>query len=205
MDSIRLLGISGSPRKGATAFVVRQALEFAESLGGVETEFISLKGKKINFCLHCDYCVRTKKGCIQKDDVSELYPSMEAADAWLLATPVYQGSVSGQLKAVLDRCRAVVARNPDVFRNKVGAAIAVGGDRIGGQEPAIMAIHAFYLANKMIPVSGGPYGSNLGGTVWSRDKKAEGAAADEVGMRSVQRTVERLIEVAKLLKPEGDQ
>jgi multimeric flavodoxin WrbA len=205
MDSIRLLGISGSPRKGATAFVVRQALEFAESLGGVETEFISLKGKKINFCLHCDYCVRTKEGCIQKDDVSELYPSMEAADAWLLATPVYQGSVSGQLKAVLDRCRAVVARNPDVFRNKVGAAIAVGGDRIGGQEPAIMAIHAFYLANKMIPVSGGPYGSNLGGTVWSRDKKAEGAAADEVGMRSVQRTVERLIEVAKLLKPEGDQ
>jgi multimeric flavodoxin WrbA len=205
MDSIRLLGISGSPRKGATAFVVRQALEFAESLGGVETEFISLKGKKINFCLHCDYCVRTKEGCIQKDDVSELYPSMEAADAWLLATPVYQGGVSGQLKAVLDRCRAVVARNPDVFKNKVGAAIAVGGDRIGGQEPAIMAIHAFYLANKMIPVSGGPYGSNLGGTVWSRDRRAEGAAADKVGIRSVQRTVERLIEVAQLLKWEGDR
>ena len=205
MDSIRLLGISGSPRKGATAFVVRKALEFAESLGDVETEFISLKGKKINFCLHCDYCVRTKEGCIQKDDVSDLYPSMEAADAWLLATPVYQGTISGQLKAVLDRCRAVVARNPDVFRNKVGAAIAVGGDRIGGQEPAIMAIHAFYLANKMIPVSGGPFGSNLGGTIWSRDKRAEGAAADEVGMRSVQRTVERLTEVAKLLKREVDR
>jgi len=205
MNSIRLLGISGSPRKGATAFVVRPALEFANSLGGVETEFISLKGKKIGFFLHCDYCVRTKEGCIQKDDVSDLYPSMEAADGWLLATPVYQGSVSGQLKAVLDRCRAVVARNPDVFKNKVGAAIAVGGDRIGGQEPAIMAIHAFYMANKMIPVSGGPFGSNLGGTVWSRDKRAEGAAADEVGMRSVHRTVERLIEVAKLLKPEGDR
>ncbi len=202
---MRLLGISGSPRKGATAFVVRQALEFAESLGGVETEFISLKAKKINFCLHCDYCVRTKEGCIQKDDVSDLYPSMEAADAWLLATPVYQGTISGQLKAVLDRCRAVVARNPDVFKNKVGAAIAVGGDRAGGQEPAIMAIHAFYLANKMIPVSGGPYGSNLGGTVWSRDKRAEGAAADKVGVRSVQRTVERLIEVARILKPEIDR
>jgi multimeric flavodoxin WrbA len=205
MKSIRLLGISGSPRKGATAFVVKEALEFAESLGGIETEFISLKGKKINFCLHCDYCVRTKEGCIQKDDVSDLYPSMEAADAWLLATPVYQGSISGQLKTVLDRCRAVVARNPNVFRNKVGAAIAVGGDRVGGQEPAIMAIHAFYLANRMIPVSGGPYGANLGGTVWSRDQRAEGAAADKVGMRSVQRTVERLIEVAKLLKPEGDR
>ncbi len=205
MGSIRLLGISGSPRKGATAFVVRTALEFAESSGDVETELISLKGKKINFCLHCDYCVRTKEGCIQKDAVSDLYPSMEAADAWLLATPVYQGTVSGQLKAVMDRCRAVVARNPDVFKNKVGAAVAVGGDRAGGQEPAIMAIHAFYLANKMIPVSGGPFGSNLGGTVWSRDKRAEGAAADKVGLRSVHRTVERLIEVTRMLRPEGNR
>lgn len=197
---MRLLGISGSPREGATAYVVREALAFAASLGDVETEFVSLKGKKIGFCLHCDYCVRTRKGCVQEDDVVELYPSLETADAWLLATPVYQGTMSGQLKAVLDRCRALVARNPEVFKNKVGAAIAVGGDRVGGQEPAIMAIHAFYLANKMIPVSGGPFGANLGGTVWSRDKKAEGAAADEVGMKTVYRTVERLVEVAKLLR-----
>lgn len=205
MKGIRLLGISGSPREGATAYVLREALEFAESLGDVETELVSLKGKKIGFCLHCDYCVRTKEGCIQKDDVSDLYPSMEAADAWLLATPVYQGSLSAQLKAVLDRCRALVARDPNVLQNKVGAAIAVGGDRAGGQEPAIMAIHAFYLANKMIPVSGGPFGSNLGGTIWSRDKRAEGAAADEEGKRSVRRTVERLVEVARLLKPEEDR
>jgi multimeric flavodoxin WrbA len=204
LNSTKLLGISGSPREGATAFVVRKALEFAASLGDVETEFISLKGKEINFCLHCDYCVRTKEGCVQKDDVSDLYPSMEAADAWLLATPVYQGTVSGQLKAVLDRCRALVARNPNALKNKVGAAIAVGGDRAGGQEPAIVAIHAFYLANQMIPVSGGPFGSNLGGTVWSHDKRAEGAATDEEGLRSVRRTVERLIEVARMLRPEGE-
>ena len=205
MNLTKLLGISGSPREGATAFVVREALEFAASLGDVETEFISLKGKEINFCLHCDYCVRTKEGCVQKDDVSDLYPSMEAADAWLLATPVYQGTMSGQLKAVLDRCRALVARNPNVLKNKVGAAIAVGGDRAGGQEPAIVAIHGFYLANQMIPVSGGPFGANLGGTVWSHDKRAEGAATDEEGMRSVRRTVERLIEVARMLRPEGER
>jgi multimeric flavodoxin WrbA len=52
MNSTRLLGISGSPREGATAFAVREALEFAASLEDIETEFISLKGKKINFCLH---------------------------------------------------------------------------------------------------------------------------------------------------------
>jgi multimeric flavodoxin WrbA len=199
MTSISLLGISGSPREGATAFVVREALAFAASKGEVETHFVSLKGKEIRFCLHCDYCVRTREGCIQKDDVSELYPIVESADAWLLATPVYQGTMSAQLKALLDRCRAIVARNPDALKNKVGAAIAVGGDRAGGQEPAMLAIHAFYLANKMIPVSGGPFGSNLGASIWSRDKRAEGAAADDEGLRSMRRTVERLIEVTRML------
>jgi multimeric flavodoxin WrbA len=200
MGTLRVLGISGSPRDASTAYVVRHALTFAESLGDVETELILLKGKSIGFCLHCDYCVRTQEGCVRKDDVPDIYPSLEAADAWLLATPVYQGSLSGQLKALLDRCRAIVARDIDVLKNKVGAAIAVGGDRMGGQEPAILAIHSFYLANKMIPISGGPFGANLGGTVWSQDEKAEGAAADDEGLKSVRMTVERMVEVARLLK-----
>lgn len=202
METIKLLGVSGSPRKGATAYAVQEALAFAESLGDVETEFISVRGKEIKFCIHCDYCVRKQEKCVFKDDVAEMYPSMEAADAWVLGTPVYQGTLSGQLKAVLDRCRAVVARDINAFRDKVGAAIAVGGDRIGGQEPAIIAIHAFYLANKMIPISGGPFGSNLGGTVWSRDKGAEGAEADEEGLKSIQQTTKRLVRVARMMKAE---
>jgi multimeric flavodoxin WrbA len=205
MASIRILGISGSPRDGSTAYVLRQALEHAQSLGEVETVAVMLKGKDIGFCLHCDYCVRTKRGCIQKDDVSAMYPDMEAADAWVMATPVYQGSVSAQLKAVMDRCRAIVARNPEALANKAGAAIAVGGDRMGGQEPAIGVIHAFYLANKMIPVSGGPFGSNLGGTIWSRDKGADGAGADRTGLKSTRRTMERLVEVARMLKEGGHE
>jgi multimeric flavodoxin WrbA len=202
METIKLLGISGSPRKGATAHAVQKALAYAESLGDVETEFISVRGKEIKFCIHCDYCVRKQEGCVFEDDVAEMYPSMEAADAWILGTPVYQGTLSGQLKAVLDRCRAVVARDINAFRNKAGAAIAVGGDRIGGQEPSIIAIHSFYLANKMIPISGGPFGSNLGGTVWSRDEGAEGAEADEEGLKSIQQTTKRLVRVARKLKVE---
>ena len=181
---------------------MREALSFAASLGSVATEYISLRGKDIEFCIHCDHCVRKKAGCIFEDDVAAMYPAMEAADAWLVGTPVYQGTLSGQLKTVLDRCRAVVARDVDAFKDKVGAAIAVGGDRVGGQEPAIIAIHSFYLANKMIPVSGGPFGSNLGGTVWSRDLGADGAEADELGMESVRRTMRRLVELARATRPE---
>jgi multimeric flavodoxin WrbA len=92
-----------------------------------------------------------------------------------------------------------VARNPKIFENKIGAAIAVGGDRNGGQEPTIQTIIDFYLINDMIPVGGGSFGANLGGAVWSRDKGAEGAGDDAEGIKAVRRTVDRLIGVACLI------
>lgn len=115
---------------------------------------------------------------------------------------MYNGSISGQLKTFLDRCRALVAKSPRALENKVGAGVAVGGDRLGGQELALLTIHSFYLANKMIPISGGPFGANLGGTVWSRDFGKEGAQKDAEGLRTVRRTVSRLMELAIQLKEE---
>jgi len=199
-SAVRLLGISGSPRKKATDYIVNEALRYAQEKYGAETEYFSASGKDMKFCIHCDYCVRTKQGCIHKDDLVELYEKMIRADAWIIGTPVYQGTLSAQTKTILDRCRAVVARDPKVFMNKVGAAAAVGGDRIGGQEPAIRAIHDFYVISEMIPVGGGSFGSNLGGTLWSKDKGAEGVAEDPDGLRSLRRTMKKLMETALLIK-----
>lgn len=198
--SLRLLGISGSPREASTAFVIKEALSRASKRFKIQTDYFSLQNKNINFCIHCDYCVREKKGCIHKDDMAEAYEKMEKAGAFIIGTPVYNGSVSGQLKTLFDRCRALVAKNPDTFRNKVGAGVAVGGDRIGGQELALLTIHSFYLANKMIPTSGGPFGANLGGTVWSHDFGKEGAQKDVDGLRTVYKTVDRLIELTTQVK-----
>ena len=122
------------------------------------------------------------------------------ADAWIIGTPVYQGTISAQTKTIMDRCRAVVARDPKVFLNKVGMGIADGGDRIGGQEPAIQTIHTFYIINEMIPVGGGSFGANLGGTFWSKDKGAEEVSEDSEGMRSLRRTLKKLIQTVQLVK-----
>ena len=196
---INLLGISGSPRTGATDFAIKAALSYAKEKYIVTTNYFSIKRKKINFCIHCDYCIKKQQGCVQKDDMVELYPKLEWANAWLVGSPVYQGQISGQLKAVFDRCRALVAKNPNVFENKIGAAIAIGGDRNGGQEPTIQTIIDFYIINKIIPVGGGSFGSNLGGTVWSKDKGAQGAEEDVEGMRTILKTVDRLIKVTSLV------
>jgi multimeric flavodoxin WrbA len=177
---------------GSTDFVVKAALERIERQHRIKTEYFTVAGKKIGFCVQCDHCVRTRKGCILKDDMYELYPLMEKADAWIVGTPVYQGTLSAQTKAVLDRCRALSAKDRHIFRNKIGGAIAVGGDRNGGQEPAIQTIIGFYVINEMIPIGGGAFGANLGGTVWSKDMMAEGAKADLEGLRSAYKMVDRL-------------
>ena len=200
MKNFTVLGISGSPRIAATDYVINYALDLIKEKEKAEILYFSVAKKKINFCIHCDYCVKNKKGCIHKDDMQDLYPLMEKADAWIIGTPIYQGSVSAQIKAILDRCRAPVAKNLKVFENKVGAAIGIGGDRLGGQEIAIQTILNFYIINEMIPVGGGSFGANLGGTVWSKDKKAQGAAEDEEGKRSIRKMVKRLVSTVKMIK-----
>jgi multimeric flavodoxin WrbA len=50
-----------------------------------------------------------------------IYDKLQWADAVIIGTPVYQGTLSGQTKAIMDRCRALVAKNPPILKNKGGA------------------------------------------------------------------------------------
>ena len=190
-----ILGICGSPRKQGTEYAVQYALNYAKEKFGFEVEFWTVRNKKISFCIHCDYCIREKKGCINKDDMEELYLKLEKARFFLFGTPVFQGNLSGQLKTVIDRCRALIAKNPRVFNNKTGAALAVGGDRSGGQEIAIRSILDFFQQNHIIPISGGAFGANLGACLWTKDLGKEGVEADEEGLRTIRKVVKRLAEV----------
>lgn len=201
---IRLLGVSGSPHRGATDRAVNEALRYARERHGVEAEYFSAKGKTIGFCVHCDVCVRKREGCAYSDDMEELYTLLAWADALILGTPVYQGGVSGQLKAIMDRCRAIVAADPAALRDKTGAGIAVGGDRNGGQDSALRQIHDFYLVNLVLGVGGGAYGANLGAALWSQDRGAAGVSDDEVGLKTIHRVVDRLVDVTLLVRAGRD-
>jgi multimeric flavodoxin WrbA len=159
---------------------------------GFETRFWTVKGKCIGFCTHCDHCLKNKE-CVFKDDMQELYALLRDADGIVFATPVYNGGISAQTKTVMDRCRAVVAADKDFFKFKIGMGIALGGDRVGGQEAALQQIHTFYILNGVIPVSGGFFGANLGATFWTKDT-LEGAKQDEEGFRSLKKTVKRFAE-----------
>lgn len=186
-----IVGICGSPRKGATEFVLTEALTMLKEKG-LETNFFTVRGKRIGFCTHCDYCLKNKI-CNVKDDMFEVYDLFGKATGIILATPVYNGGISAQLKTVMDRCRAILAADQDFFRGKIGMGIAVGGDRVGGQEFALQQIHTFFILNGAIPVSGGFFGANLGVTFWSKDTLKD-AKQDEEGFRTLRKTVKRFAE-----------
>jgi len=186
-----IVGICGSPRNGATEHVLKEALNMLEMMG-FNTEFFTVRGKNIGFCTHCDHCLAHKE-CIIKDDMNTVYSLLKEAEGIIIATPVYNGGISAQTKALMDRCRALLAANPKVFKYKIGMAIAVGGDRIGGQELAIQQIHTFYILNESIPVSGGSFGANLGANFWSKDT-LKGVKEDKEGFRSLKKTIKRFAE-----------
>jgi multimeric flavodoxin WrbA len=187
-----VVGVCGSPREQASEYVLKEALRLL-GLQGFETRFFTVRGKRIAFCLHCDYCLEHKE-CIAKDDLQELYALFKEADGVVFATPVYNGGVSAQTKAVMDRCRALSAADKNFFRGKIGMGIALGGDRMGGQEAALMQIHTFYLLNGVVPVGGGFFGANLGATFWTKDT-LDGVKKDEEGFRSLKKTVKRFGEL----------
>lgn len=191
-----ILGISGSPRKQATEFILGEALKMLEDKG-LETELFSVRGKNISPCKHCDFCLKNAR-CVIEDDMRQLYHLIREAKGFVIATPVYNGGLSAQTKIVIDRTRASLAADPKVLRRKAGMAIAVGGDRMGGQELAIQQIQTFYILNGMIPVSGGFFGANLGATFWSKDT-LEMVQKDEEGLRSLRKTVKRFADTIEWL------
>jgi multimeric flavodoxin WrbA len=205
---VKILGVCGSPRKAATEYALRQALDAASQVPGVEVELVTLRGKKINFCIHCDKCIRedADRCLVWEDYMSKLYDSFYEADGYIFASPVYDMGITGQLTTYFNRFRpiyTIVKKNPDHFSNRVGGAIAVGGTRNGGQECTINNILGFYQTNGIMAVSGG-LGVYGGASVWSQDKKAQGAEEDTIGIKNV-RTIGRKVAEAAVIVKAGAQ
>ncbi len=165
---MKVFGICGSPRNDTTYHVLKEALDKLNNQG-FETELFSCFGKDIGPCMHCDYCLEHKK-CISHDDMLEVYEKLQQCDGLILATPVQSGGISSNLSAIMDRTRALEAVDYNILRGKIGMSIAVGGDRTGGQDFAHLKKNiTYFMIHGIIPVSGGPFGSNLGASFWSRD------------------------------------
>lgn len=183
---MKVFGICASPRNNTTEYVLKKALDKLEE-HDFETEIFTCQAKDIKPCMHCDYCLENKR-CVIDDDMGSVYDGLQNSDGIILATPVQSGGVSSNLSAIMDRTRALEAIDYNILRGKIGMSIAVGGDRTGGQDFAHLKNITYFMIHGIIPVSGGPFGSNLGASFWSNDS-LDDIKEDEYGMESLNRTL----------------
>ena len=173
---VKILGICSSPVKDSnTERILKETLDSVKA-DDVHTELVTLKGKTIQDCVQCNWCLlKQEEGryCSIEDDMVELYPKIIAADGLLLATPVYLARLSGLMAAMLDRMRALDygKRTNGCLKHKVGAGIAVSWYRNSGIETTLSSLHWAFLTWQMIIASpgsmstfGGAALSSLGGT-----------------------------------------
>lgn len=153
---IRVLVIFGSPRQHSNSEpIIRHILQGITSVDGdIATEIITLREKRISPCLACDGCYR-QPGCVQKDDMHEIYTKLDLTDLLIVSSPIYFNSVSAQLKALIDRTQAIwaskyILKKPLIDREKtrVGVFVATAGnpDDLAEFTPATKVMELFFKA-----------------------------------------------------------
>lgn len=98
---MKVLGLGGSPREGNTEYYVRKVLDDLSELGH-QSQFIKLNPLSVEQCQGCYGCIKRKK-CVIEDDFDMIFQAMAEADCIVVGSPVYNGSITPRLKAVLDR------------------------------------------------------------------------------------------------------
>jgi multimeric flavodoxin WrbA len=181
---VKVVGICGSPRpNGNTAQALSRALDLLQAYD-IQTEAIILSGKTLTPCDGCLQCHLGK--CRWDDDMVRIYESMRQADGIILASPVYFGQVTGQLKTLMDRTVLFRTANRFELSGKVGAGITCGAFRNGGQELALQCMHTYFLQQDMQVIADGPTFSHSGGTIVGH------ASQDELGMRTIENLARRM-------------
>jgi multimeric flavodoxin WrbA len=184
---MKVVGIVGSARPGGnTEILTRVALEEIQK-EGLETELISLAGKKIEPCDGCRRCLKTGK-CHIKDDFESVFTKMKEADGVILATPVYFGAATPQMVSLISRFYATRGKP---LRNKVGGPIVVA--RRAGHNFTLAQLMFFFMISEMIVP-----GSSYWNVAFGRSKGE--VLKDEEGIETIKNFGRRLVWLLKKIK-----
>jgi multimeric flavodoxin WrbA len=192
---LNVLGINGSPHlNGNTAYALRYALQVIEKQG-IETAYITLADKQI---APCDGCFACRAGeCVHDDDMTPLYEALLCCDGLILASPVYMGLITGQMKVMMDRTVRFRTGGRFELSGKVGAGIACGGFRNGGQELTLQSMHTYLLQQDIYAIADGPGYSHSGAAIVGR------ASEDQIGLQTVENMALRMARAVRQMHPQG--
>jgi multimeric flavodoxin WrbA len=123
-STMKLLAISGSPRKGNTSHALEQ---IRETFPGTDVEILHLMDLDFKACKGCYTCVlKGESTCPLKDDRDMILKKIADADGLILASPVYSHMVSAMMKNFFDRL-GYVAHRPQFFNKYAVSMVTCSG------------------------------------------------------------------------------
>jgi len=186
---VKAIGIVGSPRKGGNTEILTSHTLKAITGEGLDTELIRLAGLDIRPCDACRIC-REGGSCPIDDDLFPIYTKMKEAEAIILATPVYFGSATAQLKALMDRT-GYMSYDVRPFAGKVGGPLVVAR-RAGQNFTFAQLMYWFHILGFFMP------GSTYWNIAFGRQPGEVGE--DEEGLRTAWNFGKNIAFLVKRLK-----
>jgi multimeric flavodoxin WrbA len=190
---MKVVAVSGSARKGGNTAQLVDTVFGPLREAGIDCELIELAGKDVRGCIACGRCIKEKDGqCHGRQDfVNGVIDAVADADAIVLASPVYFGDVTSELKAVIDRVGYVSRANGNSLARKPGAGVVAV--RRAGAMHAFDTINHFFLIGEMLVVGSSYWNIGIG------REKGE-VAGDGEGQRTMRRLGENLAWVLQTLE-----
>ncbi len=204
---MKILALSGSPRENGNTDQYLNMVLSECAAAGVETELIRVFDLNIKGCYGCYGCVQAKR-CVHRDDFQTVFDKIVEADVLLLGSPVYHGSISAELKAVLDRTGFSGRWAANEMKAKEGAyefnASVLSGKIVAPVTVARRAGHNFCFAQLLLWAACNDC-TIVGNTYWNVGVAGKGgakdAAEDEEGVTTMKNLAKRIMYTAERLKP----
>ncbi len=169
---MKVLILNGSPHVGGnTTIAVNEMVKVFES-ENVEVDMVQIGNMAIRGCIGCNTCGKTGK-CVFDDAVNDIAARFEAADALVVASPVYYASANATLIACLDRL--FYSSHFDKTM-KVGASVVVA--RRGGCSATFDELNKYFTIAGM-PLAPSQYWNSVHGNALGE------AAQDAEGLQTM--------------------
>ncbi|GAM10494.1 iron-sulfur flavoprotein [Geobacter sp. OR-1] len=121
---MKIACLLGSPRKGSCSSAIAGQLVHAAVGLGATAETFTLNDLSYRGCQGCYACKKSLDHCILNDDLTGVLEAVQEADILVMASPVYYGDITAQMKGFFDRTFSYL--KPDYLTNASPSRLAPG-------------------------------------------------------------------------------